>query len=206
MTNASQADRQLWNDFQNDSEKIAAEAEAAYIAQFAQIEPAVRVTSPSSVIDADASTLTRKPILLGIDGPEGPTELQRLIRVRCVQRFFRNAVLTSYDQRCALTGLAITELLNASHIIPWSVDETRRADPRNGLCLNALHDRAFDRGLFTFDEDLRVMVSPRLMNSLTNARLKCSLDQIEGIELHRPARFLPDPEALHFHRSMVFQA
>ena len=53
-------------------------------------------------------------------------------------------------------------LLNASHIIPWNVNVERRADPRNGIALNALYDRAFDRGLITFDEGLRLVVSGRL--------------------------------------------
>ena len=49
----------------------------------------------------------------------------------------------------------VPELLNASHIIPWSKDIARRADPCNGIALNALYDRAFDRGLITFDESFR---------------------------------------------------
>ena len=64
-----------------------------------------------------------------------------------VQTFFRNVVLSSYENRCALTGIAVPHLLIASHIIPWSENENRRADPTNGLCLNALHDKAFDHHL-----------------------------------------------------------
>src|SRR5690606_15788351 len=94
--------------------------------------------------------------------PDGPSETERLTRVRRVQRFFRTAVLASYEKRCAITGLAIPRLLTASHILPWSTAPARRADPSNGICLNALHDRAFDRGLLTFDEDMRVVLSPIL--------------------------------------------
>jgi len=39
----------------------------------------------------------------------------------------------------------------ASHIVPWAEDERNRLNPRNGLCLNALHDRAFDRHLMWID-------------------------------------------------------
>jgi len=42
-----------------------------------------------------------------------------------------------------ISDIANVELLNASHIIPWRVDSTNRLNPRNGICLNALHDRAF---------------------------------------------------------------
>ena len=58
--------------------------------------------------------------------------------------------------------LAVSELLNASHIVPWAVDSKNRLNPRNGLCLNSLHDRAFDRGLLTITTDYRVMVSKKL--------------------------------------------
>ena len=49
--------------------------------------------------------------------PTGPTDLERLVRVRRVQGFFRASVLASYEFRCAVTGLAVPELLNASHIV-----------------------------------------------------------------------------------------
>ena len=58
-------------------------------------------------------------------------------------------------------------LLNASHIIPWSVDKMRRADPRNGLSLCVLHDRAFDRGLIAVDEDFRIILSEKV-------RIRCT--------------------------------
>src|SRR5690606_21286554 len=134
------------------------------------------------------------------------TEVERTVRARRVQSFFRAAVLTTYAFKCALSGIAGAELLTASHIIPWSDSVERRADPTNGLCLNALLDRAFDRGLFTFDDNLQVVISGRLTDNFTDARLKCSLDQIEGVTLQTPNRFLPDPDAIRFHRSTIFQA
>jgi hypothetical protein len=96
------------------------------------------------------------------DLPDGPTEVTRIARTPRVQGFFRAAVLASYEYRCALSDIALPELLNASHIIPWKVHTARRADPRNGIALNTHCDRAFDRGLITFDESLRLVVSPRL--------------------------------------------
>ncbi len=49
-------------------------------------------------------------------------------------------------------------LLVASHIIPWSRNEEHRLDPLNGIALNSLHDKAFDAGLITFDENFRLEV------------------------------------------------
>jgi len=75
--------------------------------------------------------------------PRGTTESFSLVRIRLVQTFFRNSVLASYENRCAISGVTVPSLLVASHIIPWTVNESRRADPRNGVCLNSLYDKAF---------------------------------------------------------------
>ena len=72
--------------------------------------------------------------------------------------------------------------------------------------LNALFDRAFDRGMFTFDDNLSVIVSSRLRGATSNVRLCCSLDAIHGRTIVQPDRFPPDPEALKFHRMNVFAA
>jgi hypothetical protein len=178
LSGASAADVALWNEFAANSEALAAEAEAA----------AARL-APHPLTGAEP------------DIPDGPTEVLRTIRARRVQSFFRQTVLASYDFKCALTGLAIPELLNASHIIPWSDDETRRADPRNGICLSALYDRAFDRHLITLDEDLRVIVSPRLRREPVSDYQRDVIERVEGKPLRLPERFGPDPMALRQHRA-----
>src|SRR5207253_5384545 len=93
---------------------------------------------------------------------EGPTEKQLSRPMRLVQSFFRRSVLASYGFTCSFCGLEVRSLLNASHIIPWNVSVELRADPRNGFCLCALHDRAFDGGLMTVDADSRLLISRRL--------------------------------------------
>ena len=130
--------------------------------------------------------------------------MERTVKGRRVQSFFREAVLAAYDKRCAVTGLDVPSLLNASHIIPWHADATRRADPANGVALNALHDRAFDRGLITFDDSLRVVVSSRLKRVKVSDWGETALLGTEGWALRPPERFLPDPEALRHHREVVF--
>jgi putative restriction endonuclease len=182
LSNVSAADRELWHQFAADSQTIAAEAEAAY----------------------ERLSLDTAPAPPQMTTPTGPTETPRTVRTRRVQRFFRSAVLNTYDQRCALTGLAVPALLNASHIIPWSVDEHRRADPRNGLCLNALHDRAFDRGLITFDEHWRMVLSPSLQGTSAPRIQRETLLKLEGQPLRLPPRFTPDPAAMAYHRENVY--
>jgi predicted restriction endonuclease len=121
-----------------------------------------------------------------------------------VQSFFRAAVMISYGSRCAVTGLAMPELLVASHIIPWNASVEHRADPRNGLCLNALFDRAFDRGLLTFDEDWRLVLSKRLRSEAKASPHACSLLDVEGTKLRLPKRFPPAAKAIRYHRDMVY--
>ena len=182
LGNVSAADRELWDQFHADSQAIAIEAEAAH----------ERLAGPAG------------PPQDEIDTPAGPTETERTVRTRRVQRFFRSAVLSAYDHRCALTGLAVPALLNASHIIPWSVAEHRRADPRNGLCLNALHDRAFDRGLITFDDQWHTVLSPTLYDGDATPVHRQALLELEGQPLRLPRRFEPDPVAMAYHRRKVY--
>ncbi|PHR16395.1 MAG: restriction endonuclease [Sphingopyxis sp.] len=73
----------------------------------------------------------------------------RLTSYRVGQGFFRRAVLTNFDNTCCITGIADTRLLNASHIVPWSLDAKNRHNPANGFALSATFDRAFDRGMIT---------------------------------------------------------
>lgn len=184
LQNVSQADRQLWHRFQVNPEEVASEAEAAY---------------------TEATKREAPPMETELDLPTGPSEVARVARVRRVQAFFRDAVLVSYNNRCALSAIAMVELLNASHIIPWKDNVARRADPRNGIALNVLYDRAFDRGLITFDASLRVVLSRRLRSVNPPPLHREALLRLGGRQLNVPARFPPDPEALAYHREHVFR-
>lgn len=206
LGNVSRADRKLWEAFLGDSESVAKEAEAAYVAISGKesddyLPELGHAEEPIGQVVSQKEMPSRK----GLKTPDGPTEKEALVKTRRVQSFFRAAVLTSYENRCALTGLAIPELLTASHIIPWSVDEKRRADPRNGICLNALHDRAFDRGLITFEDNLRVLVSHQTNRAEKSTLYREQLIGIAGQILRSPTRFPPETSALEFHRKHIFK-
>ena len=126
-------------------------------------------------------------------------DVERVVKTRKNQSYFRNMLIASYEGRCAVTGIQDIELLTASHIKPWNDDDEARLDPRNGILLNALHDRAFDRGMITFDEDLNLIVSERL-NLPSMAR-----PFFEDRKLSRPSRFAPAPGFLEYHRSKIFK-
>jgi HNH endonuclease len=136
-----------------------------------------------------------------------PTGITRdaLVRVRVNQGFFRSAVLAAYDCRCCITGLAVAELLCASHIVPWSVDHTNRTNPANGLCLNALHDRAFDRGLLTIDQNYCVRLSRSLAAHKDDAAVRF-MEAYEGKQILLPKRFQPGLSFLGYHTSNIYQA
>ncbi len=133
--------------------------------------------------------------------PKGETK-ESIIKVRVNQRFFRKMVLSSYGNSCCITGIPVTELLIASHIVPWSVDENNRTNPRNGLCLNSLHDKAFDAGLITIDENYKVLLSKKLKN-VESHKIKI-LTQYDGVTIKMPNRFMPDESFLNFHRCNIF--
>ena len=92
------------------------------------------------------------------------TEAERLVVQRVGQDIFRRGLFEYWDGRCAITGLAVPEILRASHIKPWSVCNTdaERLDVFNGILLAAHLDAAFDAGFITIAQDGTVLVSNML--------------------------------------------
>ncbi len=185
LKNASRADREIWNEFNANSEQLAFESQQAL------------------------QNLDDKKTIVGeteIELPTGETETTRLVRTRLVQGFFRDAVLSSYEFKCAICNLDLPELLSASHIIPWSKDVARRADPRNGLSLCAIHDRAFDRGLLSLNDSFEVLLAERIKSNTSKNHLQSTAFlEMEGKSITLPKRFTPDREALSYHRENIFR-
>src|ERR1700733_765459 len=138
-------------------------------------------------------------------GEETQTEIERTIRVRTMQGFFRKVVLAAYGSSCCITGNTVEDLLVASHILPWVDFPGERLNPRNGLCLAAHFDRAFDRGLIGFDDDLRLRLSPVLTRHLPNEALESEFMRRQGQRLVCPERFLPHPDFFAYHRPRIFR-
>ena len=139
------------------------------------------------------------------EGEDTPQPLGKdslgMAKRRIGQGFFRSAVLAAYDEHCCVTGLSIPSLLMASHIVGWADDSAHRTNPRNGLCLNALHDRAFDRFLMYFDDDRRVhFVAHRFPDGFHSGEGNRWLLSFEGQQMREPNRFLPEPAFLARHR------
>jgi putative restriction endonuclease len=92
------------------------------------------------------------------------TEAERLVVQRVGQNIFRAGLIDYWEGRCAITGLAVAELLRASHIKPWAdcATDAERLDVFNGLLLAPHLDAAFDRGFITVADDGAVVVSSAL--------------------------------------------
>ena len=135
-----------------------------------------------------------------------PTGRERnsLVRTRINQDFFRQSVLASYRNSCCISGLKNIELLNASHIVPWAVDEKNRLNPHNGLCLNTLHDRAFDRGLMTVTPEFRVKVSKAISQNADSKTIQEFFLRFQNSKIALPQRFLPERVFLDYHNKNVY--
>ena len=138
--------------------------------------------------------------------PKEGKERLTLVKVRINHEFFRKTVKLSYDNKCCITGLSQENLLVASHIIPWSKSLKHAVNPENGLCLNALHDKAFDRGLLTISESFKVVLSPELLKKKKDGLIQQYFISYHGKEVIKPNRFMPNQEFLQYHRDKIFLA
>lgn len=182
LTHGSKLDGAIWNEFHADWRGL---VERAW--QLRQELESTRLSDTVIVI------------------PVGPSEKIVSAKQRLHQGFFRDAVISSYNARCCVTGLSIPECLVAGHIIPWGVDERRRADPTNGVCMSATFDRLFDCGLVTIEDNFTLRVSGLLLSS----RDQCVAEMVSarnGQRIVPPVRFCPDPICLRWHREHVFRA
>ena len=131
------------------------------------------------------------------------SEERRIVKQRKDQDCFRNRLLANYDKQCCLSHVSTTQLLLASHIVPWSKDENKRLDPRNGLLLNAYLDRAFDKGIITVNyKDFTVQISEKLKDEKALAYF--NMFKGNKISLPKNESVWPDKENLQYHNDVVF--
>ena len=115
-------------------------------------------------------------------------------------------VLYNYEERCAITGINIPELLVAGHIIPWA-DSTpqQKLNPENGICLSALYDKAFDKGLITISpDDYTVQLSSALREYETQEYYDRHFGCISGKQITMPIEHKPNRDFLAYHKDKEF--
>lgn len=185
LGNAGSLDKEVWAEFHADWEKLAIECEMLR-RNLDHAQP-VEDEADELLVPEDYSGETRRVV----------TEQ------RIKQNFFRRAVLSSYRGRCCMSGLSEPRLLVASHIVPWCKDKANRLNPSNGLCLSAIHDKAFDKGLITLGDDLQIIISENLKQR-NEAFLQAVFLPLEGRCIELPERFFPDLKFIARHRVEEF--
>ena len=186
LKNASARDRAMWDEMKSDWQRFAIESHRA-LEEFGAVPASVKGDSADNQ-------------------PEAPVGEDRVVRAttRIGQAFFRSAVLSAYNRRCCITDLSIPSLLVASHVVPWRLDKANRTNPRNGLLLSALHDKAFDAGLLTIADDMTVRVSEKHAVG-DDGFFAASFKAYDPRPIHLPEKFRPDPDLLSYHREHIFQ-
>ncbi len=182
MRNASNQDKALWEELQSDWDAVALSAASVY----EQLAAANGLPAAVDVIDEVPEVA------------EGETR-SALVQVRVNQARFRRAILASYDATCCISGLRHEKLVIASHIVPWSLDTKNRLNPQNGLCLSALHDRAYDQGLLTVLPDYTVRIHPDIVSQKGDAFMCEALAKYDKKPIQLPGRFRPDKNFLASH-------
>lgn len=186
LANGGKLEEEIWNEFHGDWDRLAFESEKL----LAKLQnKTIEVSSEITIGNL----------------PQGE-ERERIVKTRVNQQFFRSAILASYNQKCCVTGINLPQLLVASHIVPWSQNIKERLNPQNGLCLNSLHDKAFDTGLMTVTPDYEIKFSPIVMGSASGAEIKELFVGREGGKIILPEKFLPNKEFLDFHYRNIFKS
>ncbi|MFY9261961.1 MAG: HNH endonuclease [Gallionella sp.] len=185
LANTSKLDELVWLEFNDHWENLAFESEKL-MAHFAH------------------KTLEESLMLDVAEFPQG-REREAIIKARINQSFFRSTILSSYNSTCCITGLAIPDFLVASHIVPWAINEKVRLNPHNGLCLNSIHDRAFDRGFITITADYKIKISKCLLDLSHDTAVHDFFIKHDNLPIRLPDKFLPDQAFLAFHAENIFR-
>lgn len=143
-------------------------------------------------------------LLFDIKYLRGETTISQ-VKTRVNQSVFRQMVLANYSTKCAITGIDIPELLLASHIMPWSKNEEHRLNPENGICLSALYDKAFDKGIIGINKNYEVIFSTSLKMKKDTVFYKNHFASIDNLKIIEPLKYLPRKEFLEYHLDTIFQ-
>lgn len=192
MANASKLDKEIFLEFINDWDGLAYQAQQ------------IKATMYNKPIE----DVVEKEIKIEVEKIPVGEYRETIMKTRVGQYFFRTSVLSAYRNRCCITGILLPEVLIASHIKPWNVsdEKTERTNPSNGICLNALHDKAFDRGLITLDKNYCIVNSRRLKDAVMDDKTRNWISQYEGKSIILPDRFYPGKEFIEYHNDVIFKS
>ena len=141
-------------------------------------------------VSSSASYLTSPVVSTG--------EAARQIIARVGQDEFSAFVKRNFESRCCVPGCEVDDplFLVGAHIARWADVPEMRGDIRNGLCLCLMHDNAFERGHFTLDQNLEIVVPDNIRKSSKWAAQR--LLPIVGERISE-SKVRPSREALQHH-------
>jgi putative restriction endonuclease len=180
-SHGSKLEKEIWDNYKADPEQIIFESEKL-----------LREKNIDSFEDQSNASLKERNFV--------GEDVERNVKTRINQNFFRAMVLATYENACWISGIDNNKLLIASHIIPWASNKNERLNPKNGICLNALFDKAFDSGLLTITPDYKV----KLSDNLSHGPVSDFFGRYNGKRLEAPHRFAPNPEFLEYHNKCIF--
>lgn len=172
------------------------------IIYFLGIAPGLyRAIVPTFVVGWDAARLKAQigfgmPYETSVGPPESQLERRyalRDVKHRLHQASFREAVISAYSGRCALSGLPEPRLLDAAHIVPDSNEQYGQPIVQNGIPLSKIHHAAFDANLIGIDPDFRIHVSDRLLLQNDGPMLE-ALKGLHHGRLREPVRMQDRPD------------
>ena len=119
-------------------------------------------------------------------------EREAIVKQRVNQGVFRDRLLSRYEH-CCMCNVRNKSLLMASHIKPWSESSPEeKIDPDNGFLLCPNHDRLFDKGWITFEDNGKIVISDELeqvdrmfMNVSDNMKISLRKENKKYLEYHR---------------------
>ncbi|OLQ80000.1 restriction endonuclease [Photobacterium proteolyticum] len=120
---------------------------------------------------------------------------------------FRREVLRAYNYRCAVCGfdLALDTVpvgIEAAHI-KWK-QFSGPCHVTNGIALCSIHHRAFDKGAFTLDSDMKVKISPSVVGGRLVEKLMWDFDS-KMIHLPHNISNRPSIREIEWHIREVFK-
>jgi len=180
--------RPIWDEFKDNREALFEEA--------ARIKADIlHLNVEQTLVEEDLDSLDA---LKGIDR-------EQMVKVRIHQDAFRRMILNNYDNKCAISGIDIPELLVASHIVPWAANPVTRLDPENGICLSPLYDKAFDLGYISLNDSYEILLSTVLSKKMKSDYYGKFFAPIAGTKISLPYDHKPNLDYLEYHRDCIFE-
>ncbi len=207
LRGTSRLDEQIWDEYNGKWNQLAIDAERIIAKCKGEtfVESSVSILNEENLHSGILPNAHDSEIDNVLRNLREGVEKERLVKVRVNQQFFRKMILSSYENRCCITGMTDARLLDACHIVDWAENESERMNPCNGLCMSLTFHRAYDKNLIGITPDYTLCISDELLQAYdqelpngTKPAFDC-LTSLNGRTIFLPNRFLPNRDFLAMH-------